>query len=467
VLGESSLFVQLYVGLLCIRSKNLESAFLLNVSILLLYNGTPTNLSGIQVIIHLQGWFNMPVYLAITAFGAFILNENCEIVGQELTFPDVELSVSNLSRAYNGELTDVLKAIESALEKQDTDTVIVENSELATALSMVKGIQVNSNSIHRQFRDTQITLLIENKIVDTKDKAKSFRRNVALKLAKLTVSAASEEKDLLIKHAADAIEELDKSINILTMRVREWYSLHHPLLSRLIEDQEKFVSIVKECPGKDQLNREKLGSMNLSENLIDSIMDSVAQDIGADFTDSDFAIIQTFTNTIESLYALRERLEEYVTELMKTVAPNITNLVGPLVGARLVSSAGSLKELARKPSSTIQVFGAEKALFRSLKTGADPPKHGIIFQVPEIHSAPYWQRGKIARALAGKLSIAAKIDAYSKRDAGKNLRLDFEKRLEEIKRQNPEAPPPKPPRKPSKLPKKKRAGRTGKKRKRR
>ena len=409
----------------------------------------------------------MPVYLAITAFGAFLLDENCEIVGQELTYPDVELSVSNLSRTHNGELTNVLNTIKDMLETLDVDAVIVENSALAKALSMVKGIQVENNSIHRQFRDTQVTLLIENNIVDTKDKAETFRRAVALNLAKLTVSVASEEKDLLIKHAVDAIEELDKSINILTMRVREWYSLHHPSLSRLIEDQEKFVGIVWECTGKRRLNREQLGSMGLSEALTDSIMDSVGEDIGADFTESDLAIIQTFANTIRSLYALREELEAYVTELMQTVAPNITNLVGPLVGARLVSSAGSLKELARKPSSTIQVFGAEKALFRSLKTGADPPKHGVIFQVPEIHSAPYWQRGKIARALAGKLSIAAKIDAYSKRDAGENLRLDFEKRVEEIKRQNPEAPPPKPPRKQSKRPKKKHSGRSEKKRKRR
>ncbi|MGY5871810.1 MAG: C/D box methylation guide ribonucleoprotein complex aNOP56 subunit, partial [Candidatus Thorarchaeota archaeon] len=120
-------------------------------------------------------------------------------------------------------------------------------------------------------------------------------------------------------------------------------------------------------------------------------------------------------------------------------------LVGPLVGARLISLAGSLKDLARKPSSTVQVFGAEKALFRAIKTGADPPKHGIIYRVSEINSAPYWQRGKIARALAGKLSIAARIDAYSDRNIGTSLREDFLERVEEIKKQNPNAPPPKPP----------------------
>lgn len=409
----------------------------------------------------------MPVYLAITSLGIFILNEKGEVVGQELTYPDVELSASNIAKVRKGETTDILKAIAGVLEKLEPDSVVVEDSMLAKALPMITSLQVESHNIHRQFRDSQVVILVENKIVDSNEEVESFRRSVALRLAKLTVSAASEEKDLLIKHGVDAIAELDKSINVLTMRVREWYSLHHPSLSRLIEDQEKFVQIVRECTGKAQMNKEILGSLGLSEALVDSIMDSVAQDIGAVFTDSDLAIIQRFTISIGKFYNLRADLEAYVTELMQNTAPNITNLVGPLVGARLISSAGSLKDLARKPSSTIQVFGAEKALFRSLKTGADPPKHGIIFQVSEIHSAPYWQRGKIARALAGKLSIAAKIDAYSKRDAGDSLRKEFEERVEEIKRQNPEAPPPKPPRKSQKQPKKKQPRRTEKRRKRR
>jgi nucleolar protein 56 len=129
---------------------------------------------------------------------------------------------------------------------------------------------------------------------------------------------------------------------------------------------------------------------------------------------------------------------------MDSVAPNITALVGPLVGARLISLAGSLKELAQKPSSTVQIYGAEKALFRSLKTGSDPPKHGIIYQVPEVHGAPYWQRGKIARALAGKISIAARVDAYSKRNIGADLKKKFLQRVSEIRKQNVEEPPPKP-----------------------
>lgn len=126
---------------------------------------------------------------------------------------------------------------------------------------------------------------------------------------------------------------------------------------------------------------------------------------------------------------------------MREVAPNVTELVGPTLGARLLSLAGSLEELSKMPASTIQVLGAEKALFRALKSGSRPPKHGIIFQYPAIHVSPRWQRGKIARALAAKLAIASRIDAYSGRFVGTQLVEQVNKRIEEIKTKYAQPPP--------------------------
>ena len=97
---------------------------------------------------------------------------------------------------------------------------------------------------------------------------------------------------------------------------------------------------------------------------------------------------------------------------MEEMAPNIRAVAGALLGARMISLAGGLQNLAMRPASTIQVLGAEKALFRSLKTGARPPKHGLIFQHTLLHDAKRWQRGKIARVIAGKLAIAARADAF-------------------------------------------------------
>jgi nucleolar protein 56 len=107
-------------------------------------------------------------------------------------------------------------------------------------------------------------------------------------------------------------------------------------------------------------------------------------------------------------------LEEHIEASMDEISPNVKELLTATVGARLIAKAGSLKRLASLSSSTIQILGAEKALFRTLKTGANPPKHGLLFQHPVIHSAPKWQRGKLARAISAKAAIAARVDLYGR-----------------------------------------------------
>jgi len=392
----------------------------------------------------------MPVYLALTAFGAFVLDTNGTVIAEYLTYPDVDVAASEISTANEGKPTPSLRQAIKELEGSDSDTVVVESSATARAISTLTKMSVQveqSSPAVKWFRSGLEKHLLDTRRVESEDKAASFKRAVALILAKSNVSTASEARDLLVKHAIDAIGEIDKSINVAVMRLREWYSLHHSSLSKSVEDQEQFVRVVIACKGRNQVDEDRLRSAGLPDSLIQSVIDGLNEDVGADFQEADLMIVSRLAETIQGLYKLRKELEDYVTSVMHTVAPNMTILVGPMVGARLISLAGSLKDLASRPSSTVQVYGAERALFRSLKTGTDPPKHGIIYQVPEIYSAPYWQRGKIARALAGKLAIAAKIDAYSGRDAGEELRNTFEKRVEEIRKQNPVAPQRAPPEK--------------------
>jgi nucleolar protein 56 len=393
----------------------------------------------------------MPVYLTFSAFGAFVLNERNEVIAKQVIYPDEPLAVSNLLAISEGDKTDVIESVASEIVKLGTNEVFVEDQMLARSLSQVEGITVTlaDDGVTKWFRENLGEYLNQLGIIKSQEQIASFRYNVSIRLSKAKLSAASAEKDLLAKNAIDAIDEIDKAINILVMRAREWYSFHHPTLSELVQDQDQFAQILKFCCGKDNMTKTCLEKTGIPESIMDQIMNTIAGDIGADMSEIDLAIIQNLAQTIDSLSNTRKELESYVATVMKRISPNITALVGPLIGARLISLAGSLKELARKPSSTIQVYGAEKALFRSLKTGADPPKHGIIYRVAEINSSPYWQRGKIARALAGKLSIASRIDAYADRDVGDSLRESFLSRVEEIRKQNPEAPvkqmkPPKP-----------------------
>jgi nucleolar protein 56 len=406
----------------------------------------------------------MPAYLTLSVFGVFVLDEDGKVTSEHLFYPDAALAATALLAVSNEELT---KDIENSVVELEGKEIIVEDAVFARAISRVKGstIRVEEGGAPRWFRDSHDDYLIEQKIVPSREDIALFRREVSIALAKNKVSAASEEKDLLIKNAIDAVDEIDKSINVLVMRLREWYSLHHPSLGRLTEDQEIFAKILSACAGKSSISRDCLQSAGVPDSLAEQIFKALPGDIGADLQDSDFVVISNLAKSTMNLYQMRSELEIYISMMMESVAPNIGALAGPMIGARLISLAGSLKELARKPSSTIQVFGAEKALFRSLKTGTDPPKHGIIYRIPEVNSAPYWQRGKIARAIAGKLSIAARIDAYSEKDVGEDLKEQFISRLEEIRVQNPDPPPPKPPKpKPEQRRKPERKGRSKKRR---
>ena len=393
----------------------------------------------------------MTLYIALTSLGIFVLNEKSEIVADHLAYPDSERAAYELFQISNGETTSLVEETAKKIDELDDDSFIVDHISLGKRLENLtkKKITIDEHSTPiKWYRSNEEEILQNAGISDMSYNLGKYRREVTLHLSRMVLSVASEQKDLLIKNAIDAVSEIDKSINVLAMRLREWYSLHHPSLDSLVEDHEQYALIVNTCKGRSGVEREELEKIGIDEKTIKSILEEIPKDIGAELMTRDISIVSALSQRILSLYNLRREMESYIDTLMKEIAPNISALVGNMVGARLISLAGSLKDLARKPSSTIQVYGAEKALFRSLKTGAAPPKHGVIFQVPEVHSAPYWQRGKIARALAGKLSIA-RIDAYAGKDVGEKLRSDLKKRIEAIKEQHPDEPPekPKPPQK--------------------
>jgi nucleolar protein 56 len=143
--------------------------------------------------------------------------------------------------------------------------------------------------------------------------------------------------------------------------------------------------------------------------------------------------IQPLQHTINTVKNELKKLEKQIDLDMHNNAPNISRIVGSLIGARLISLAGGIKRLATMPASTIQLLGAEKALFRYKKEGGKPPKHGVIFQHPKINRNPKEVRGKIARIFASKIAIAAKADAFTKRDISKDLTEQLDKRIKDIK----------------------------------
>lgn len=195
-------------------------------------------------------------------------------------------------------------------------------------------------------------------------------------------------RDYLIVQTVGCLDDLNHSINTLVTRLREWWGLHLPEMSAKFEDHEKYMGAV--------LSGEK-------------IEDSMGMALGP----QDTSEVGEYARMIEGLYAYRNRLEKYIEALMKETAPNVSSIAGPILGARLIAKAGTLDRLASFPSSTIQVLGAEKALFKHIVKGTPPPKHGMLLQHPLVSSAGQNERGRVARILAAKLAIAARVDRFS------------------------------------------------------
>ena len=403
----------------------------------------------------------MKVYIADLIIGAFAYDEKGELIGYELAPRNIDEAVELALRIEEGELYAPLARL---LEKIGKDKVVVlEDDSLARAVAK-QGYETSvepANKYAFNARENLVKLALETGFAGSEEEFLDWLFEAELEYTRRKLRKAAAKRDLLAAQAIRAIDDIDKTVNLYVARLREWYSIHFPELNDLVKDHENYVKIVAELGDRSKITKEALVKLGFSEEKAEKIAEAAANSIGADLSEFDIEALQHLARIIYELYKLRARLTQYIEQIMKEVAPNITALVGPLLGARLISLAGSLEKLARLPASTIQVLGAEKALFRALRTGGKPPKHGIIFQYPDIHRSPRWQRGKIARALAAKLAIAAKVDAFTGRFIGDKLREELRKRIEEIKRVYAKPPKRKPVEAKPQRPQKPRRGRRG------
>ncbi|MEM3452619.1 MAG: hypothetical protein QW835_03210 [Candidatus Hadarchaeum sp.] len=267
------------------------------------------------------------------------------------------------------------------------------------------------------------------------EKVDEFTREVNFILTRHKLRTEAAQRDSLIIQSIGLLDDIDRFTNILIVRVREWYSIHFPELDRLVPDHEVFLQLITKIGLRDDFTKEAVASASgLSEEESEKIAQAAAESLGARFDEIDLKSLKNACKEIFELYELRKEISEYIDGLMAQIAPNLRAVVGSAIGARLIAIAGGLQELSRMPASTIQILGAEKALFRALKRKGSPPKHGVIFQYPEVRGAPKKLRGKIARALAGKVAIAARVDAMSGEFVGDRLEAELKARIAEIKR---------------------------------
>ncbi len=260
-------------------------------------------------------------------------------------------------------------------------------------------------------QSTKTKLLVNSGFANDENDAMEKLREFAIQLSSSKVTEVSQSPDLHIIQAINTLDETDKIINSISSRLREWYGLHFPELDNLIDSINGYSQIVLSGT-RENISKEDFEKAGFSKDKVEMLSLIKEKSRGGNISEKNFAIVQSLAKQILNLFELRKNIEEHVDEQMKEEAPNISAILGTAVGARVLAHAGSLNRLGRMPASTIQILGAEKALFRSLKTGANPPKHGILFQHAAVHAAPRWQRGKIARAVAAKAAIAARVDLF-------------------------------------------------------
>ncbi|MGC8631339.1 MAG: NOP5/NOP56 family protein [Thermoprotei archaeon] len=362
----------------------------------------------------------MLYYLVISPAGILLLNKDLYKTYSK-KFNQGEASPILLKLAageFPQELSEVVQYM------TDSEEVVVFSEDLMNALKPKLKVRMAGP---QEFRD----VLSEDKIATglglTIDEYRKAVTETAAQQSRAGVSERSSRKDLLAAEGIRAIDDLDSTLNLLSTRVKEWYGVHFPELGDIAQDPKTYLKVVM-AGTRSYLDDDSLSGMKIAKSVIKAASSSM----GAEWDERAWEPLHEFSEGLLDLYKVREELDGYVEKAMKEAAPNLTELVGAALGARLISLAGGLDRLATMPSSTIQVLGAEKALFRAMKTGAKPPKHGVIFQYPAVHSAPRWLRGRLARAVASKIAIAARIDAFGAGRLEPSLKADLEAKVNKI-----------------------------------
>ncbi|MFW9986389.1 MAG: C/D box methylation guide ribonucleoprotein complex aNOP56 subunit [Candidatus Odinarchaeota archaeon] len=376
----------------------------------------------------------MDGFLVFSITSLYCLDERFTILTEKKLGKTPQEVGITIDRLRKGEKDPTIAVFIQELQTKGVKRFFVESQALAevlTTLYETKTIQYEDIDLWRRARQEFIGSNL------TTEKLKTLH-DIAIELARQAIREASEQGDQLVIQAMSSLDDVEKVQNLMVSRLREWYGLHFPEAAQTIEDAQILAKIVTEGGRRENIEKNPELIQLLSETPVKP--DLLSQSMGADIHQHDMEMIQALSSQLLDLQKLRKQLETYLDEGLQGIAPNLRGLIGPVIGARFITLAGGLEKLARLPASTIQVLGAEQALFRAIKTGARPPKHGIIFQHTMVHSAPWWQRGKIARILAGKIAIAARVDLYSGEYVADELKQSVFQRIAEVKRKYPTAP---------------------------
>ncbi|KAL5636972.1 hypothetical protein ACGC1H_000822 [Rhizoctonia solani] len=330
-------------------------------------------------------------------------------------FTSTAMAVEDISAMQEGKLSKGLKQFlqDQVVDKgKGKESLAVIEPKLGGAIAKKLGIQVVSGeSTQDLFRGIrgQLSSLLDG--LDPTDLS-TMSLGLSHSLSRFKLKFSPDKVDIMVIQAIALLDDLDKEINIYSMRVKEWYGWHFPEMGKIIVDNLAYAKVVREMGFRTNAATTSLATI-LPEELELTLKAAAEISMGTEISDSDISHIHSLCDQVISISAYRAQLSEYLRNRMNAIAPNLTALVGELVGARLISHAGSLMSLAKHPASTVQILGAEKALFRALKTKHDTPKYGLIYHASLIGQAPQKLKGKMARMVATKAALSIRVDALA------------------------------------------------------
>lgn len=354
-------------------------------------------------------------------------------------FADTTEALAATTAAVEGKLCKPLKKLLKKFVVKDVqDQLLVADAKLGNAIKDKLQVSCMSNTavqeLIRCIRSQMDSLLAGF----PKKEMVAMALGLAHSLSRYKLKFSPDKIDTMIVQAVCLLDDLDKELNNYVMRTREWYGWHFPELGKIVTDNLAFVKTIKLIGTRENASSTDLSDI-LPEDVEKQVKEAAEISMGTEISEDDILNVQQLCDQVVEITQYRTQLYEYLQARMMAIAPNLTVLLGELVGARLISHAGSLINLAKHPASTLQILGAEKALFRALKTKKDTPKYGLIYHSALIGQCSSANKGKMSRMLAAKASLATRVDALgedSNFDMGAEHKVKLEARLRVLEEGN-------------------------------
>ncbi|OJI99898.1 hypothetical protein ASPVEDRAFT_39275 [Aspergillus versicolor CBS 583.65] len=332
-------------------------------------------------------------------------------------FDSATAALEEVASVVEGKVTPRLANLLDEIKDEKKVSLAVADPKLGNAIGKLPGLDISliadstTADIYRAIREHLPTLIPGLLPQDMS----TMSLGLSHSLARHKLKFSPDKIDTMIVQAIGLLDDLDKELNNYAMRVKEWYGWHFPELAKILNDNIAYSRLVLKMGMRANFESSDLTEI-LPEEIEAAVKAAADRSMGTEISEEDLENIQALAEQVIGFSDYRSQLAGYITARMNAIAPNLTALVGDLVGARLIAHAGSLTNLSKSPASTLQILGAEKALFRALKTKHDTPKYGLIYHASLIGQATGKNKGKMARVLAAKASLGLRVDALAEWD---------------------------------------------------